>query len=319
VQGDEAVSETAIEWRIVPMYPNYEVSTEGGVRRATRGKGTYVGRVLRTPIDAEGYPTVNLEGKPRRVHVLVAAAFCPEWTPDRVERDATVSRPRLLDLFCGAGGAGMGYHRAGFDVVGVDIRPQPRYPFAFVQFDALDALVPDGRVGSYVLADFDAIHASPPCQAYSIANRNNGSAHRHPALIEPVREALRASGLPYVIENVEGSPLLEAIKLCGASFGLGTPEMLLRRHRLFECSFPTGMTPPCSCGQKLTIGVYGNGTPSWHRKKLGRNVLAAEWREAMGIDWMVKTELAQAIPPAYCEHIGSFLLAEVQLRARVVA
>jgi DNA (cytosine-5)-methyltransferase 1 len=222
-------------------------------------------------------------------------------------------KPRLLDLFCGAGGAAMGYHRAGFEVVGVDIKTQARYPFEFVQADALEFLA--------ALSDldraFDAIHASPPCQAYSMANRNNGSAHRHPQLIEPTRAGLIASGLPYVIENVEGAPLLEAIRLCGASFGLGTPEMSLRRHRRFECSFPTGMTPACSCGQKLSIGVYGNGTPQWHRKKLGRNVLADEWREAMDCPWMVKSELSQAIPPAYTEHIGSYLMAEVKRRAAV--
>ena len=221
-------------------------------------------------------------------------------------------KPRLLDLFCGAGGAAMGYHRAGFEVVGVDIKEQPNYPFRYI-WASFDELRPEW------ILEFDAIHASPPCQAYSMANRNAGTAHRFPDLIAPVRLSLVDAGLPYVIENVEGAPLIEPIKLCGASFGLGTPEMKLRRHRLFECSFATGMVPPCSCGQMLSIGVYGNGTPAWHREKLGRNVLAAEWREAMGIDWMTKAELSQAIPPAYTEHIGGYLMAEVKRRAEMAA
>lgn len=213
----------------------------------------------------------------------------------------------------------MGYHRAGFEVVGVDIKPQPRYPFEFAQGDALWLLEVLGRQGSlcpsddsrYWLRDFDAIHASPPCQRYSMGSRNLGTAHKFPDLIAPTRSLLQATGLPYVIENVDGAPLTNAIMLCGAAFGLGTPEMYLRRHRNFECSFPL-MSPGCACGVKRhSIGVYGNGTNSWHREKLGRNVLADEWREAMGIDWMVKTELAQAIPPAYTEHIGGFLLAEL--------
>src|SRR3990167_9619494 len=118
-------------------------------------------------------------------------------------------KPRLLDLFCGAGGAAVGYSRAGFEVVGVDIAPQPRYPFEFVQDDALDYL----RDFYYerTFPPFDAIHASPPCQAYTQLGRKNG----HPELIEPVRELLRATELPYVVENVVGAPLLEPIVLCG--------------------------------------------------------------------------------------------------------
>ena len=207
-----------------------------------------------------------------------------------------MSRPRLLDLFSGAGGSAVGYYRAGFDVVGVDHVAQPHYPF---EFHLANALEWDDFNG------FDAIHASPPCQAYSMANRNAGTAHTFPDLIGPVRELLRKTGLPYVIENVQGAPLLNAVKLCGASLGLGTAEMELHRHRYFECSFPiTELIPPCSRQKRLSIGVYGNGTPQWHRKKLGRNVLADEWREAMGIPWMVKSELSQAIPPAYTELIG---------------
>lgn len=214
-------------------------------------------------------------------------------------------RPRLLDLCCGAGGAAMGYHQAGFDVIGIDLAPQPRYPFEFHQFDAL--LAP--------LDGFDAIHASPPCQRYSMAVRNAGRSHLFPDLIGPVRDRLRTAGVPYVIENVDGAPLINAIMLCGAAFDLGTDEMYLRRHRRFECSFPL-MSPGCACGRKAhSIGVYGNGTPSWHRQKLGRNILADEWRQAMGIDWMVKTELKEAIPPAYTEHIGGYLLAAIEAKA----
>lgn len=203
---------------------------------------------------------------------------------------------RLLDLYSCAGGAAKGYSDAGFDVVGVDIRPQPRYPFEFHQSDAL----------TFPLEGFDAIHASPPCQAYSIS-RNNGCHKDAPRLIEQTRARLQSSGRPWVIENVVGAPLHFAVQLCGASFGLGASGFDLNRHRRFESN--VGMlAPQCSHRAGKTMGVYGNGTNSWHRKKFGRCITVAEMREAMGIDWMVRGELSQAIPPAYTKFIGKQLI-----------
>jgi DNA (cytosine-5)-methyltransferase 1 len=203
-------------------------------------------------------------------------------------------RKRALDLFCCAGGVAMGLHRAGFDVIGVDIKPQPNYPFQFVQADALRP--------PFDLGDFDFIWASPPCQAYSIS-RNNGCHQDAPELVEPTRALLAASGKPYVIENVGGAPLHFAFMLCGASFGLGASGFDLNRHRYFESNIGI-LAPPCQHRAGKTMGVYGHGTNSWHRKKFGRNIAVAEMREAMGIDWMTRAELSQAIPPAYSEYIG---------------
>lgn len=210
-----------------------------------------------------------------------------------------VVKPRLLDLFCCAGGAAMGYHRAGFEVVGVDCNPQPRYPFEFHQADAL----------TFPLDGFDVIHASPPCQDYSVT----ASLHDtdYPRLIEPIRERLISAGVPYVIENVEGArrDLHNPVRLCGSSFGLG-----VRRHRLFECSWPVMFPPPCAHHlQPAPIDVTGTGGPSnrepggnggIHRKP--RNLAHA--REVMGIDWMTRPELSEAVPPAFTEWLGLSLL-----------
>ena len=230
---------------------------------------------------------------------------------------------RLLDLFCGAGGCAVGYDRAGFEVVGVDIVPQPRFPFEFHRADALDvlsALV----AGEGPLQGFDAIHASPPCQAYSVAN----NIHRrtdHPDLIAATRDALEATGLPYVIENVEGARkhMRSPVTICGLSVGVN-----VRRHRLFECNFPV-MVPPCGDHRGDWLLVFGHTVlERGHvvaKAKGGGNVIrrkhttTARGREAMGIDWMNRDELSDAIPPAYTEHIGSYLLAEVERRARVAA
>jgi DNA (cytosine-5)-methyltransferase 1 len=214
----------------------------------------------------------------------------------------------LLDLFCGAGGASSGYVAAGFDVVGVDINPQPHYPYEFHQADALNFLARDE---AWFRRRFDAIHASPPCQDYSVT----ASLHRaeYPRLILPVRTALKWIGLPYVIENVVGSELVNHVRLCGSSFGLG-----VRRHRLFECDpMPIGV-PPCAHHlQPEPIDVTGTGGPAArppgqkggiHRKP--RNLAHA--REAMGIAWMSRPELAEAIPPAYTEWIGRHLIAAIE-------
>lgn len=211
---------------------------------------------------------------------------------------ASVVTPRLLDLFCGAGGAAMGYHRAGFDVVGVDIEAQPRYPFAFHQADAL----------TFPLDGFDAIHASPPCQRYSAATTVHGRdvIESHPDLIDPLRPLLQATGLPYVIENVPGAPLRAALILCGSMFGLE-----VRRHRLFEGAVP--MMAPASCNHsEAAVPVYGHtgaGANRGRERERGRSNGVADWRRAMGIDWMGVNELAEAIPPAYTEYIGRRLMA----------
>ena len=233
---------------------------------------------------------------------------------------------KLLDLFCCAGGAGMGYHRAGFDVVGVDIALQPRYPFEFHQADALEYLSAHGR-------EFDAIHASPPCQRYSTMTngRWQDRVNDHPDLIAPVRELLRAMGKPYIIENVGGARhlLTNPTLLCGTMFCLQTKYgSQLRRHRYFETSFFMGLTPTCQHNKASVIGVYGGGQNP-KRKRVPVTIGAyghaggtserdgliqfgtQDRRDAMGIDWMTGDELSEAIPPAYTEYIGKLLASAV--------
>lgn len=213
-----------------------------------------------------------------------------------------MTRPRLLDLFCGAGGAARGYADAGFEVVGVDIAPQPRYPYEFNQADAIE----------FPLNGFDVIHASPPCQDHSLLRRNYGAPeHGTGWLLHATLRRLREQPRPWVVENVVGAPLPSALVLCGASFGLGASGLDLNRHRLFETSWMM-LAPPCAHRPGKTIGVYGNGTNAWHRKKLGRCISKAEAREAMGIDWMTRGELTQAIPPAFTRFIGEQLLAHLR-------
>jgi DNA (cytosine-5)-methyltransferase 1 len=223
------------------------------------------------------------------------------------------SRPRLLDLFCGAGGAAMGYHRAGFDVVGVDIKPQPNYPFRFHQADALEAL------GDYLEegdGSFDAFHASPPCQAFTAYRRRGcGVGDGYPDLLATVRRGLRETGLPYAIENVPGSPLESPVQLCGTGFGLD-----VQRHRLFESNVPL-MGMQCAHGRHAAR--FQQAT---NRANKRRTVEVGVWRiplevqqRAMGIDWMTLEELSEAIPPAYTEHIGGYLMAEVNARSKEAA
>jgi len=218
-----------------------------------------------------------------------------------------VNRPLLLDLFCGAGGAAMGYHRAGFDVIGMDIRPQPHYPFQFVVGDALD-LNPDW----YVLRKAVAIHASPPCQAYSAGARmREGYAKDHPKLIEPIRELILETGLPYIIENVPEAPLRSPVRLCGSSFGISSVEGV-RRHRAFESNLPL-MVPPCVHGlHSMVVGVYGDHPENSVIRKGHPAIRARDIEHAqqvMGIDWMpLWAELKEAIPPAYTQLIGEQLL-----------
>lgn len=204
--------------------------------------------------------------------------------------------PRLLDLFCCAGGAAMGYHRAGFEVVGVDIRPQKHYPFEFHQADAM----------TYPLDGFDVIHASPPCQGYSVTQSINGGSDA-PRLVEKVREMLAETGKFYVIENVPGAPLINYVLLCGSMFD----GLRVYRHRLFECS-PQIIFPPATCSHKYSMpaskGEYHTLDAQDFITCVGHNFRGSDGRKAMGINWMNRDELSQAIPPAYTEFIGRQLM-----------
>lgn len=214
-------------------------------------------------------------------------------------------KPRLLDLFCGAGGAAMGYHRAGFQIVGVDNQPQPNYPFEFIQADAMQ-LLDDWPV--WVDELFDAIHASPPCQAFTTARTIQG--RDHPDLLTPTRQRLQEWGTAWVIENVVGAPMRADVVLCGSHFNLQT-----QRHRWFEFGFPYfNLLTPCShaWGEDGPVGVYGHtgqGSKRYGNRRSGNHGwMVADWKRAMGIDWMSRDELAQAIPPAYTQFIGEQLL-----------
>ncbi len=211
-----------------------------------------------------------------------------------------MKRPRLLDLFCGAGGAAMGYHLAGFDVVGVDIAPQPNYPFTFHKGDALEFV-------STCDMDYEVIHASPPCQAYS-AFRVLTKKER-PDLYSLTR-AMIPAWMPYVIENVIGAPYRSGVVLCGSMFGLP-----FRRHRNFESSI--GLLAP-SCRHDLQtslLGIYG-ASDGYHppgfkhpgRRRGPRQVTTPEARALMNMPWATRAEITQAIPPVFSEFIGRQLM-----------
>lgn len=239
--------------------------------------------------------------------------------------------PVFLDLYCCQGGASRGYADAGFTVVGVDIDPQPKYPFPFLRMDALEAmrvLLKGGSLsfGGVVLrlTDIDALHASPPCQSFlnlGAVNRALGRDYDYPNLIGPTRELLVATGLPYVIENVEGAKqhMDSPARICGT--GLGRP---IRRHRLFESNVPivgvpcvhsafreprywTGWRPNGEKRLSTVVQVYGNAG--------GQN----EWPDAMGIDWMDRHGFVEAIPPDYTAHVGRQILAHLSARDEEVA
>ena len=218
---------------------------------------------------------------------------------------------KILDLVCKAGGAGEGYHRAGFEVVGVDIFPQPNYPYTFFQSDAIEFL------RQHDLSEFDAIHASPPCQAHTKAQalskgRNNGKYGEHPDFIPQTREILKKIGKPYIIENVDGAPLVNPIALYGSQF----KNLYTQRKRLFESNIEL-RTPDAPMVQKKTptagngfgedgfIAICGSGGV----RGMNSKQIPLYWGFALGgIDWMTRAELAEAIPPAYTEFLGKQLI-----------
>lgn len=237
-------------------------------------------------------------------------------------------RPRLLDLFCCEGGAAVGYHRAGFDVVGVDLFKykdaagrtkgfsQKRYPFESHQADALEYVKAHGH-------RFDAIHASPPCQAYSITK--NGHNVSHPELIEPTRDALIATGRPWVIENVEGAPLLDPLTLCWSMFREagsvidddGTP-LRMERHRLFESN--VALVAPRADHHDRSVQVAGSYGGARRDKVEARTIRhggyvpsKAVQQQLLGIDWMTEGGMHQSLPPLYTEWVG------LQLRLHLLA
>ena len=214
-----------------------------------------------------------------------------------------INKPIIGDLFCGGGGAGEGYARAGFEVVGIDIVEQVNYPHRFIKADALEI----------DLSGYDAIHASPPCQNYCWStSRHRAKGKTYPDLIGPVRKLLIESGKPYVIENVPTAPLITPTYLEGTMFGLN-----VIRRRCFETNWwlPQPMylprkkpimqqskkDPRIFTKKSAYCSVAGNGADGWSCR-------VADWREAMGIDWMTREEITQAIPPPYTEYIGRYLM-----------
>ena len=216
-----------------------------------------------------------------------------------------MTRPLLVDLFCGAGGASMGYYRAGFNILGVDHKPQKNYPFEFIQGDVFEVWddLPHDDIAAYA--------ASPPCQAYSVTKSLHDN--EHPDLVAATRKLLLRTGKPYVIENVPGAPLINPLTLCGSMFGLN-----VYKHRRFE-SVPILWWPPSQCQHN---GTYGNIAKMRSTGRTtcptlaefdfidvtGKGFRVADGRRAMGIDWMVTNELSQAIPPAFTEWIGRQLI-----------
>lgn len=221
-----------------------------------------------------------------------------------------MNKPKLLDLFSGAGGAARGYQLAGFHVTGIDIKHQPRYAGdVFIQADALAYVAQHGH-------EYDAIHASPPCQAYSVTK--SLTTKEHPKLVEQTRELLKATGKPYIIENVPGAPLINAITLCGTMFGLG-----VIRHRLFETNPQIWFAPAACKHDGLSTGNH-----KAFRKKgftrvprfsdgykfisvTGNSFILEDAEQAMAIDWMNRQEIAEAIPPAYTQWIGERLMEQL--------
>jgi len=238
---------------------------------------------------------------------------------------ARMSRPKLLDLFCGAGGAGMGYHRAGFEVVGVDLEPQPDYPFEIHQLDATALRVDriNGCIHEYApasslpgrsnicLGKFNAVHLSPPCQASCALTKGTNAGREYAQLIPAMRDLVSAWGVPTIIENVQGAAVRRDLTLCGEMFGLD-----VLRHRYFELDGFKAVQPVHKPHRGRVRGwrhgtyydgpylaVYGDG---------GGKGSVAEWQAAMGIDWTdSRKAIAEAIPPAYGEYVGRQLLQHI--------
>lgn len=229
-----------------------------------------------------------------------------------------MAKPYLLDLYCGAGGAARGYADAGFEVVGVDINPQPRYPYEFHQYDALTLLRAQRNGWEGWPHHFDAVHASPPCHDHSTLSSITG-ADGSGALLATTRELLARLGRPYVIENVMGAPMREALVLCGSELGLSTHyngrRIWLRRHRQFESNILLMGAGGCNCYGRHIIGVYGHGDGGGRGRRKGWKGTFALRKDVMGIDWMNRDELAQAIPPAYTRFIGEQLIERIGFAA----
>ena len=229
-------------------------------------------------------------------------------------------RPKLLDLFCGVGGAAMGYQQAGFDVVGVDNKPQKHYPFKFYRGDALRVLA---NLIDKPSTKWAAIHASPPCQLYSVSRHTHNKTHLD--LVGPVRDLIQKTNIPYVIENVPGAQLIDPLVLCGTQFNLSAKdidgeELWLKRHRLFESNVLLVSPGSCKCAEMrlkgITCGgVYGGGPQNrskdnWkgYEVRRGGYTPCNEVKcSLMGIDWVKGIGINQAIPPAYTEYIGGYV------------
>lgn len=223
-------------------------------------------------------------------------------SPTQVWADINlVRRPRVLDLYCGQGGASMGYYLAGFDVIGVDTKPQAQYPFPFIRRDALSVLLDDA-----LLSEIDVIHASPPCQSES--QLRHLTKKQYQDLLTPTLELLYdLEDIPWVVENVASTNKMPgSTVLCGTHFNLGAGGRVLKRHRRFCASFPLPDPGPCFCADQPTGGVYGHLS----KKGLLSGYIFSpnEARKAMGIDWMSRQGLAQAIPPDYTRWIAEHLV-----------
>src|SRR5215471_19108203 len=249
-------------------------------------------------------------------------------------REAPAGKPVLIDLFCGAGGAGAGYARAGFHVIGVDSAPMPRYPFPFVQADALSFITK--LAGSGALSQVTALHGSPPCQADSTLSKRfrTDRLHTYPRLIGPVRQAFTATGLPFVIENVPGAPLISPVILCGSHFGLtsvwpgvglpgaetGTVRVGLFRHRGFEAHGFTLPDPGAHDHGYRAVPVYGYTNNFIYRGLgFGGETFSDLRRRVMDIGWMEHEELNEAIPPAYTAYVGQHLMGSLERQAALGA
>ena len=208
---------------------------------------------------------------------------------------------RVLDLFCGGGGGAKGYYDAGCEVVGVDNQPQPRYPFPFVRADALCYAILYGR-------KFDLIHASPVCKRYSSITKTAGTQLNYRDSIGITRKVLKWLGVPYVIENVPGAPLINPLMLSGTMFGLN-----VIRHRLFECNPPI-LFAPASCQHIKPVVKHGRKPDrKKHYAAVTGHFSDVEFaQESMGIDWLGQKELAQAIPPAYTRWIVKQIISMIE-------